>query len=349
MSLSLLALTNNRVHLAVAYAAAQEATLLARVLGGRSLLFAHTAEEARALAVRPDVGVLLVLGDEGRACELVSSVAAAEGPRPRVLFCAATPGERLIDLFNQGAVFRWVRPPLVPAVLGQAVEEAVQEFAWEAERGRLMTELVSLRRPPEDPAPTRPVIGPLPFDATGGSQPPPLEPPAGPAAPPRPSSAADAARYRDPLPIAEGGMGAVVSGLDTRLGRRVALKTLHARHAHRPDLVGMMAREARVTGALEHPNIIPIYDAGRTADGLPFYVMKLVEAPTMHDVLKSADMLDPDFTALRRRRLLRMFVQVCQAVDFAHSRGVIHCDLKPANVLVGSFGQVLVVDWGLAY
>src|SRR3954467_8202167 len=114
MSLSLLALTDNRVHLAVAYAAAQEATLLARVLGGRSLLFAHTAEEARALAVRPDVGVLLVLGDEGRACELVSSVAAAEGPRPRVLFCAATPGERLIDLFHQGAVFRWARPPRVP-------------------------------------------------------------------------------------------------------------------------------------------------------------------------------------------------------------------------------------------
>jgi serine/threonine protein kinase/formylglycine-generating enzyme required for sulfatase activity len=151
-------------------------------------------------------------------------------------------------------------------------------------------------------------------------------------------------RYQGPRAVAEGGVGVIVAYTDSRLGRRVALKTLQPRYANRADLVAMLAREARITGSLEHPNIIPVYDAGVSRDGLPYYVMKLVEAPSLADVLDRGAAEEYPLG-----RLLRVFVQVCQAVDYAHSRGVIHCDLKPANVLVGSFGQVLVVDWGLAF
>jgi eukaryotic-like serine/threonine-protein kinase len=160
----------------------------------------------------------------------------------------------------------------------------------------------------------------------------------------------DGLRYADPQFVGEGGMGVVVSCIDTRLGRRVALKRMRQHLQDKPELAFMLEREARVTGGLEHPNIIPVYDAGRTHEGSPFYVMKLVQEPTLADIierLRTGHKQTVDEFSLGR--LLRHFVQVCQAVDYAHDRAVIHCDLKPANVLLGSFGQVLVVDWGLAY
>jgi serine/threonine-protein kinase len=147
-----------------------------------------------------------------------------------------------------------------------------------------------------------------------------------------------------------GGMGAVVECLDQELGRRVALKHLRAEFVGDAAAENMLAREARVTGSLEHPNIVPVYDVGSTPAGGPFYVMRLVEQPSLAEVLTKLAAADPEVSAkYSQGRLLRHFIQICETVDYAHSRGVVHCDLKPANVLLGEFGEVLVLDWGLAY
>jgi hypothetical protein len=133
--------------------------------------------------------------------------------------------------------------------------------------------------------------------------------------------------------IARGGMGQILAARDLTLDREVAIKVL---------LPGADAdrfvRESKITGRLPHPGIPPVHALGTLADGAPFLAMKLVAGQTLRDALKTAD----------RPRLLQAFAQVCQAVGFAHSRGVIHRDLKPANVMVGAFGEVQVMDWGLA-
>jgi eukaryotic-like serine/threonine-protein kinase len=157
-------------------------------------------------------------------------------------------------------------------------------------------------------------------------------------------------RYVRLRTLGSGGMGDVFECMDHRLGRRVAVKMLRREHESDALAVAMLDREARVTGSLEHPNIIPVYDAGREAGTKPFYAMRLLPQTSLDEVLKRLRARD---TEARREytlgRLLRLFFQVCQAVEYAHSRGVIHCDLKPGNILLGSFGEVLVADWGLAY
>jgi serine/threonine protein kinase len=133
--------------------------------------------------------------------------------------------------------------------------------------------------------------------------------------------------------IARGGMGRVLAAHDLSLDRDVALKIL---------LPGAncdrFVRESKITPRLPHPGIPPVHALGTLADGSPFLAMKLIAGQTLADEMKHAD----------RPRLLQAFVQVCQAVGFAHSRGIIHRDLKPANVMVGAFGEVQVMDWGLA-
>src|SRR5262249_28788393 len=101
--------------------------------------------------------------------------------------------------------------------------------------------------------------------------------------------------------------------------------------------------EAQVGGQLQHPGVVPVYDLGRFSDGRPYFAMKLVKGRTLADRL--AERKNP---ADERGKFLQIFLQVCQTVAYAHSRGVIHRDLKPSNVMVGSFGEVLVMDWGLA-
>ena len=125
-------------------------------------------------------------------------------------------------------------------------------------------------------------------------------------------------RYRLQREIARGGMGVVYEAEDLELHRRVAIKVL-------------ATPEALVIAKLEHPGIVPVHDAGTLPDGRVFYVMKLVRGRT----LEATDHL-------------RLFLRVCEAVAFAHARGVIHCDLKPSNVMIGEFGEVLVMDWGVA-
>jgi serine/threonine protein kinase len=148
---------------------------------------------------------------------------------------------------------------------------------------------------------------------------------------------ADGDRYTLIEPAGEGGMGVVYRALDAELGREVAVKVLRA-----PTDAGLAARfrqEARVLARLEHPGIVPVHDAGVLADGRAFYVMTLVRGQPL-------DARARELHTLAER--LRLFQRICEPVAFAHSQQVIHRDLKPANIMVGPFGEVLVMDWGVA-
>jgi predicted ribosomally synthesized peptide with SipW-like signal peptide len=139
--------------------------------------------------------------------------------------------------------------------------------------------------------------------------------------------------YRVLRELARGGMGRVLAAYDLRLERDVALKVLlPGANADR------FVRESKITARLPHPGIPPVHALGTLADGSPYLAMKLIAGQTLAEEMKSAD----------RPRLLQVFTQVCQAVGFAHSREIIHRDLKPGNVMVGAFGEVQVMDWGLA-
>jgi eukaryotic-like serine/threonine-protein kinase len=152
-------------------------------------------------------------------------------------------------------------------------------------------------------------------------------------------------RYLPGRLIGTGGMGDVWEVTDQRLGRRVALKLPRRGGA---DAHTMIAAEARVAAHLEHPSIVPVYDAGEE-HGRPYYAMRLLEHPTLADVLGQRRAGDERARGFGLFRLLRYFIQVCQAVHYAHTRGVVHCDLKPANIVIGDFGQVVVLDWGMAF
>jgi tetratricopeptide (TPR) repeat protein/tRNA A-37 threonylcarbamoyl transferase component Bud32 len=150
-------------------------------------------------------------------------------------------------------------------------------------------------------------------------------------------------RYRLGEEIACGGMGVVYRATDAVLGREVAVKVLQEKYA--PDSAAALrfADEARITGQLQHPNIPAVHDLGVLPDGRPFLAMKLIKGETLEDLLKGCtDPVDG------RGRFVAAFEQLCQAVAYAHAHDVIHRDLKPANVMVGPFGEVQVMDWGLA-
>ena len=145
-------------------------------------------------------------------------------------------------------------------------------------------------------------------------------------------------RYRLLDRIARGGMGVVYTAEDENLQRRVALKVLDL-PGRDGDFANRLIREARVLAALEHPGIVPVHDVGTLSDGRVFYTMKFVEGQRLDKYIESVASF-PD--------RLRIFLRICDAVAFAHARGVLHRDLKPANIMVGPFGEVLVMDWGLA-
>jgi eukaryotic-like serine/threonine-protein kinase len=145
-------------------------------------------------------------------------------------------------------------------------------------------------------------------------------------------------RYQLLERVARGGMGVVYAALDETLDRRVALKVLDVPVAD-GDLARRLSREARVLARLEHPGIVPVHDVGTLSDGRVFYAMKFVEGQRLDKHIEAVTSL-PD--------RLRLFLRICDAVAFAHARGVLHRDLKPTNVMVGAFGEVLVMDWGLA-
>ncbi len=168
-------------------------------------------------------------------------------------------------------------------------------------------------------------------------------------APGRPGlPAGDAARYEAGPLLGQGGMGEVVLHLDHVIGRHVARKTL-LREAASDRAFTRFVREARVQGQLEHPSVVPVYDFGVGADGGPFFTMKRVRGETLALILERLAEKDPEYTSrFSRHKLLAAFRQVCLAVEYAHLRGVVHRDLKPSNIMLGDFGEVYVLDWGLA-
>jgi serine/threonine-protein kinase len=141
-------------------------------------------------------------------------------------------------------------------------------------------------------------------------------------------------------------MGTVHSARDELLRRDVATKTLHARLSADESRVAQFVEEAQITGQLEHPNIVPVHDVGVDANGQPYFTMKLVRGQNLWDWLSAPTR--PVGSADRLSAGLEIFMKVCDGIAFAHSRGVIHRDLKPGNIMVGDFGEVLVMDWGLA-
>ena len=146
-------------------------------------------------------------------------------------------------------------------------------------------------------------------------------------------------RYTITAEIARGGMGRVVEATDTRLGRTVALKEALGVD---PDALRRFERETRITARLEHPSIVPVHDAGVSADGQPFYVMRKVGGRPLEDLVARAQ----DVNA--RLALVPHVVAAAHAIAHAHERGIVHRDIKPSNILVGDLGETIVIDWGLA-
>ena len=144
-------------------------------------------------------------------------------------------------------------------------------------------------------------------------------------------------RYRLVRLLAHGGMGAVWLADDTCLRRRVALKIVDSSD-ERGDLVARLLREAEILASLEHPGIVPVHDAGTLTDGRVFYAMKYVQGQTLERFVQSMPS-----TAER----LRLIQRIAEPLAFAHSKGILHRDLKPSNIMIGPFGEVLLMDWGL--
>lgn len=164
----------------------------------------------------------------------------------------------------------------------------------------------------------------------------------------RPSSAEtpsgqNDSRYQMLGEIARGGMGAIIKGRDTDLGRDLAIKVLLESNRDRPEMIQRFIEEAQIGGQLQHPGIAPVYELGQFGDERPFFTMKLVKGQTLAAILASRKGPSEEWP-----KLLGIFEQICQTMAYAHSKGVIHRDLKPANIMVGAFGEVQVMDWGLS-
>ncbi len=153
---------------------------------------------------------------------------------------------------------------------------------------------------------------------------------------------------------AEGGLGEVSIAQDQQLGRMVALKQIKNRFADDAAARARFLLEAQVTGRLEHPGIVPVYSLGFDPSGRPYYAMRFVEGESLQEVVRRFHdkFSSPDSNrgqrVLELRKLVGRIVDVCHTIDYAHSRGILHRDLKPSNILLGKYGETLVVDWGLA-
>jgi tetratricopeptide (TPR) repeat protein len=155
-------------------------------------------------------------------------------------------------------------------------------------------------------------------------------------------------RYLIDDEIGRGGMGAVLSAVDHVLRRKVAMKVLTA-GGEETGFLARFVEEAQVTGQLEHPNIVPVHDLGLDDDGRVYFTMKQIQGESLADILEREYAAGAGrLSARASARLLEIFLKACDGVAFAHSKNVVHRDLKPGNIMVGQFGEVLVLDWGLA-
>jgi WD40 repeat protein/serine/threonine protein kinase len=167
------------------------------------------------------------------------------------------------------------------------------------------------------------------------------------------TSTSSGTRFRIIRPHARGGLGEVYVARDEELHREVALKELQDHFADDPRRRLRFVQEAEITGGLEHPGIVPVYGLGHHADGRPFYAMRFIRGHSLKEAIGhfhgtgSSDR-DPGERILELRSLLGRFLDVCNAIAYAHSRGVLHGDIKPGNIMLGQYGETLVVDWGLA-
>ncbi|KAA1260760.1 Serine/threonine-protein kinase PknD [Rubripirellula obstinata] len=164
--------------------------------------------------------------------------------------------------------------------------------------------------------------------------------------PPSNASASEADRFEILMVHDRGGLGEVLLARDRQLGRDVAVKQiLHKWQGHQ-EAGARFLQEAEVTGRLEHPGVVPVYAMGTWPDGRPFYAMRFIEGKTLKQVIH--DHREAGNTVAQLRGLLNRFIDVCNTIEYAHSRRIIHRDIKPSNIMVGPYGETLVVDWGLA-
>ncbi len=167
------------------------------------------------------------------------------------------------------------------------------------------------------------------------------------------ASSSAGSRFRILRPHAAGGLGKVSVAQDIELRREVALKEIQPKYSDHPDSRLRFLQEAEITGRLEHPGIVPVYGLGTYGDGRPFYAMRMIRGQSLKEAITEFHQAegptrDRTERILSMRNLLRRFVDICNAVEYAHSRGILHRDLKPGNIMLGKYGETLVVDWGLA-
>jgi serine/threonine-protein kinase len=156
-------------------------------------------------------------------------------------------------------------------------------------------------------------------------------------------------RYTDFKPLAKGGSAVLQTCRDSNLGRTVVMKTLHPHLAQSEYMKARFLREARVTAQLQHPATVPVYELGHDVEGRLYFTMKKVEGETLREILDKQSLGDPKAIATYNlERMLGTIIQVANALSYAHVHGVVHRDVKPENILIGSYGEVVLLDWGVA-
>ncbi len=157
------------------------------------------------------------------------------------------------------------------------------------------------------------------------------------------------ARYIIGQELGSGSVGQVIEARDQHLGRQVAIKILHDGEGLSRDGIARFVAEAQITAQLEHPSVVPVHEIGIMPGGMPYFSMKLVKGRSLGDVINHLRIGDREFRrAYNYLARLRLFQRICQGMAYAHAKGVVHRDLKPGNIFIGEFGEVQIMDWGLA-